>query len=254
MGGFLGVCPLLWGKGCPQCFFLYLARRMTNDLAMENVENKGVTLGVQRFVVNDFGECTYLLYGEGGEGILIDSGFLYDEEWEQFIDFVEKRKVTISLLLNTHGHIDHVCGVGRVLERWKVPFAMHSADVPLLLQGPQFGGAYARAVKGDLRPSILLESDPKFTFAGHPMEIIRTPGHTQGGCCFYLPEENALFSGDTLFEGSIGRTDLPGGDFSQLIASIRDKLFALPGDCLVLPGHGEQTTIAKEQRENPFFS
>ena len=76
MEGFLGVCPLLWGKGCQQCFFLYLARRMTNDLAMENVENKGVTLGVQRFVVNDFGECTYLLYGEGGEGILIDAGFL----------------------------------------------------------------------------------------------------------------------------------------------------------------------------------
>lgn len=209
-------------------------------------------LHVQLFEVNDFGECTYLLFREGGEGIVIDTGLLYDGEWQTFSDFISARNVTLTLLLNTHGHVDHVCGVGKAFGLWDIPFAMHPSDIRLAEQMAMFGGAFSRMMEVPA-PTVLLEDGQRIGFEGHAIEVIHTPGHTPGGCCFYLPEQGVLFSGDTLFAGSIGRTDLGGGDYDQLIRSIREKLFTLPDNTIVLPGHGGQTTIGREKRTNPFF-
>lgn len=217
---------------------------------MEKQNEQG--LHVQRFEVNDFGECTYLLFREGGCGIVIDAGFLYDEEWRCFTDFIAGHNVTPTLLLNTHGHIDHVAGVGRVLSKWTIPFVMHPADVHLLSQAPMFGGAFAKLVKIP-SPTGALEEGQKIDLEGTSIEVFHTPGHTKGGCCFYLPDSRVLFSGDTLFEGAIGRTDLGDGDYDQIISSIKTKLFVLPDETIVLPGHGGRTTIGREKQFNPFF-
>lgn len=210
-------------------------------------------IGIQLLEVNDFSECTYLLYRESGEGIVIDAGLLYDEEWEAFEKFVEEHNITLKLLINTHGHVDHICGVGKAATRWNLPFALHPADIPLLTQTPFYAGAYAKTLEGIPTPSIQLEDGQRIAFEGREIEVIYTPGHTQGGCCFYLPEDGLLFSGDTLFAGSIGRTDLGGGNHGQLLTSIRERLFGLPDTTIVLPGHGPQTTIERERRTNPFF-
>lgn len=210
-------------------------------------------LAIERFEVNDFSECTYLLYREGGGGIVIDAGFLYEDEWASFERFIEDHHIALKLLLNTHGHVDHVCGVGRAASCWNLPFALHPADAEISKQKLRYGGPYATVSDGVPAPAMLLEDGQKIAFEGIEIEVIATPGHTQGGCCFYLPEMGVLFSGDTLFAGSIGRTDLGGGNYEQLLASIREKLFTLPGETVVLPGHGPQTTIALELETNPFF-
>lgn len=210
-------------------------------------------LAIERFEVNDFNECTYLLYREGGSGIVIDAGFLYDEEWAAFENFIDEHHIALKLLLNTHGHVDHVCGVAKAAARWKLPFALHPADVQMLTRASRYGGPYAKVNEGIPAPATLLQDGQKIAFEGREIEVITTPGHTPGGCCFYMPEEGILFSGDTLFAGTIGRTDLGGGNHELLLASVRDKLLTLPDETVVLPGHGPRTTIAMERQTNPFF-
>lgn len=232
--------------------FFILHPLVKSYVQMEMERKNGQGLQVQLFEANDFGECTYLLFREGGSGILIDAGFLYDEEWRHFTDFIAEHNVTLTLLLNTHGHIDHVAGVAKAVSKWNLPFAMHPADTHLLNHAPMFGGAFAKlgAIPAPTKP---LEDGQKIDFEGTEIEVIHTPGHTKGGCSFYLPASRVLFSGDTLFEGSIGRTDLGDGDYDQIISSIRTKLFTLPDDTIVLPGHGGRTTIGREKQFNPFF-
>ena len=210
-------------------------------------------LRIERFIFNEFGENTYLLYAPKGEGIVIDLGCNSDEEWAQIAAFVEGAECKIKYLLNTHAHLDHLFGVPRGRTAWSAPFLLHQADMQLLESAPLQASMWGMEMEAVRPPEIFLKHGDVFDLHGHRIEVIHTPGHSQGGVCFYLYKDGILFSGDTLFQNSIGRTDLPGGDYGQLIESIRSRLLVLQDDVKVLPGHGEFTTIGAERKHNPFL-
>lgn len=211
-------------------------------------------LRIQRFMFNEFSENTYLLYAPGGEGIVIDLGCHTEEERALIRTFVQEQQVRVKYLLNTHGHLDHLFGVPWGKETWKeAAFLMHEADMPLLESAPQQAALWGMAMQPVCLPDDFLAHGDVFELHGKRIEVIHTPGHSQGGVCFYLYEVGVLFSGDTLFQHSIGRTDLPGGNYEQLIESIRSRLLVLHDDVQVLPGHGEFTTIGAERTQNPFL-
>ncbi len=160
-------------------------------------------------------------------------------------------------LLLTHGHVDHMGGAGWMADRYQLASFVHPDDDFLTLHPEdQLTHIFGMTPEGDFAPPSRLDAlwdGLVVEMAGLRLETIHTPGHTPGHCCFYLPEEGVLFGGDQLFAGSIGRTDLPGGDYPLLMQSM-GKLFDLPGETRVLPGHGPSTTLAVERRHNPFLA
>lgn len=183
------------------------------------------------------------------EAVIIDPG----DEPERILRTIQELKLTPRYIINTHGHIDHICAIDAVSKVYPVPLAIHPADVPLYTdeQAARMFGRSAPLVRR--KPDILLKEGDRISFGTLSLEVIHTPGHTPGGICL-IGRPYCIFSGDTLFYRSIGRTDLPGGNFEQIIASIREKLYTLDEDLLVFPGHGEPTTIIEEKHENPFVS
>lgn len=183
------------------------------------------------------------------EAVIIDPG----DEPDRILRTIQELKLTPRYIINTHGHIDHICAIDAVSKVYPVPLAIHPADVPLYTdeQAARMFGRTAPLVRR--KPDILLNEGDRLSFGTLSLEVIHTPGHTPGGICL-IGRPYCIFSGDTLFYRSIGRTDLPGGNFEQIIASIREKLYTLDEDLLVFPGHGEPTTIIEEKHENPFVS
>ncbi len=187
------------------------------------------------------------------EGVVIDPG----DEVDELLGAVDAHKLTITNILLTHAHLDHVTGVARAKHALAVPVWLHEADNPL----------YERVVQQGLMFGIRVESQPPIDrfyrgegplrFGNYRIRVLHTPGHCPGGVCLAVTRDNdtaaTLFVGDTLFAGSIGRTDLPGGDMDTLLRSIREVLFTFPDDTVVWSGHGEQTTIGREKRTNPFL-
>ncbi len=183
------------------------------------------------------------------EAAIIDPG----DEPERILKTIQELKLTPRYIINTHGHIDHICAIDAVSKVYPVPLAIHPADVPLYTdeQAARMFGRTAPLVRR--KPDILLKEGERLSFGTLSLEVIHTPGHTPGGICL-IGRPYCIFSGDTLFYRGIGRTDLPGGNFEQIIASIREKLYTLDEDLLVFPGHGEPTTIIEEKHENPFVT
>lgn len=211
-------------------------------------------LRIQRFMFNELCENTYLLYAPGGDGLVIDLGCHTEEEQALILSFVEEQRVTVKYLLNTHGHLDHLFGVPWGRATWKdAAFLIHAADMPLLENAPKQAALWGMEMAPISQPDAFLAHGDVFELHGKRIEVIHTPGHSQGCVCFYLYEAGVLFAGDTLFQHSIGRTDLPGGNYEQLIESIRSRLLVLHDDVQVLPGHGEFTTIGAERTLNPFL-
>ncbi|HZR42016.1 MAG TPA: MBL fold metallo-hydrolase [Ktedonobacteraceae bacterium] len=183
------------------------------------------------------------------EAVIIDPG----DEAERILETIRELKLVPKYIINTHGHIDHICAIDAVSEAYPVPFAIHPADVPMLSDermAPLYGRTGAPVKR---KPDILLKEGDHFTFGTLSLEVLYTPGHTPGGVCL-LSRPYCVFSGDTLFYRSIGRTDLPGGNFAQLEKSIREKLYTLDDDLMVFSGHGQPTTIIEEKHENPFVT
>jgi len=190
---------------------------------------------------------TYLVVHEATrETAVVDVGF----DPEAVLDAIAARKLLVRLLLNTHAHYDHVAGMRTIQKACGGEYHLHPADRPLLdhlsEQGDAFG--FPRAVPPE-RPHDLADRE-KIALADQAIEVIHTPGHSPGGVCFR--HGDWLISGDTLFAGSIGRTDLPGGSFEQLERAIRERLFVLGDAVRVHPGHGPETTIGEERMHNPF--
>ena len=190
---------------------------------------------------------------ETGEAVMIDPG----DEVDQLLDAAKARKLDIRRILLTHAHLDHITGVARAKSALGVPVGLHKDDNFLYQAVVEQGRAFGFAVQPQPAVDFFYEPDARLSFGKYEVHVRHTPGHCPGGVCLTIAREGAtvpaLFVGDTLFAGSIGRTDLPGGDLATLLRSIREVLFAYPDDAVVYSGHGEPTTIGHEKRSNPFL-
>jgi glyoxylase-like metal-dependent hydrolase (beta-lactamase superfamily II) len=197
--------------------------------------------------------CYVLAPERGGRAIIVDA----PPDVPAVGDLLAKHDLTPVALLVTHGHIDHVGGAGGVVSSTGVTAYLHPDDDWLALDpDAQLLGLFGAVPPGDFAPPARfspLADGEALELAGLRVEVVHTPGHTPGHCCFHVPSEGLLFSGDQLFAGSIGRTDLPGGDYETLMRSMADKVVPLPPDTEVLPGHGPATTLDHEVRTNPFL-
>ena len=209
-------------------------------------------LNVQSFTFNPVQENTYVLYNEERLCCIIDPGCYFASEEMALKNFIESNGLKPIFLLNTHCHLDHIFGNRFVAQTYGLPLHLHRLEKQVLDYGPVSGQRWQlpfENYEGDLK--FLEEGDTIF-LGKDELHVLFTPGHSPGHICFYDKEARFLIGGDVLFEGSVGRTDLPGGDFATLEQSIKTRLYTLPEDVIVYPGHGASTTIGDEIKTNPF--
>lgn len=210
---------------------------------------------IQRFVCNMIQENTYVVSDETGEAVIIDCGANDPEEQTAIKQYIEQNRLRPVHLLATHGHVDHNLGNKFVYDNWGIEVEIHAGDRDLISDLPTQAATICGMV---LSPDNVapvgryLQANDTIAFGNHVFTVLETPGHTPGGVFFYCEEEKVAFSGDTLFRGSIGRTDFPGGSMFMLIQSLR-MICQLPDDTTVYPGHAETTTIGREVASNPYL-
>jgi len=208
---------------------------------------------VQSFVNNPYQENTYLLFDETGECAIIDPGMYTAAEQNAVVAFIRANNLKPVLLLNTHCHIDHVLGNKFVFDQYGLKPQFHEGESEVLgavvAYAPSMGFRYDPSPL----PDTYLPETGIVKFGNSELQLIFAPGHSPAHLCFYDKAANILIGGDVLFRNSIGRTDLPGGNYSTLIKNIEEKLFLLPDDCTVYPGHGPETTIGYEKQTNPYL-
>ena len=209
-------------------------------------------LKIEVFVFSPIQENTYLLYNEHNECIIIDPGCYFPDERERLETFIETRGLVPKILLNTHCHLDHVFGNKFIAEKYKLTLHLHPLEKNMLLMAPSSGLMFDLPFDNYQGEFIFLNEGDTIKLGPDVLEIIHVPGHSPGSICFFSRKQNFIIGGDVLFSGSIGRTDLPGGDFNTLITNIRHKIFALPDNVTVYSGHGPTTTIGIEKKSNPF--
>jgi glyoxylase-like metal-dependent hydrolase (beta-lactamase superfamily II) len=206
------------------------------------------------FTFNPFQENTYLVFDETKECAIIDPGCFEAHERIELDKFIQDNELKPVRLINTHCHLDHVFGNAFVSRTWELELEIHRDELPVLEAVPQIAKFYGMP-SGELSPAPgrFIEEGEVIAFGNTKMEAILTPGHSPASLSFFIREGGLLIAGDVLFREGIGRTDLPGGDYDTLIASINDKLLPLGDDVKVFPGHGPSTTIGHERRHNPFL-
>jgi hydroxyacylglutathione hydrolase len=208
---------------------------------------------LKHFTFNPYQENTYVLYDDTLECVIIDPGMLDAREQNQLVAFIKDQKLKPTLLLNTHCHIDHVLGNKFVYDMWSLKPQFHQGEL-IVLQAvagyaPQMGINYELSPE----PEVFLEETGTVSFGNSSLQLIFAPGHSPAHLCFYAKDDNFLIGGDVLFYTSVGRSDLPGGNHDLLIKNIKEKLFVLPDNCTVFPGHGQETTIGFEKINNPYL-
>lgn len=210
-------------------------------------------LQIKTFSFNPFGERCVLMWDGTGEGVVVDPGCYDDREAAALEDEIRKEGVAVKAVWLTHAHWDHVCGMERVLKQHPVPVMMSPLEKETLASNGDMAGRFGfRLAPMEFKTTDIKDGDT-LRFGDSSFAVIGTPGHTPGGVCFHDAADSVLLSGDTLFAGSIGRSDLPGGDYDKLIVSVMDKIMGLPGDTDVIPGHGPVTSISHERTHNPFL-
>lgn len=193
------------------------------------------------------------MWDETGEGAIVDPGCVTEEEMGEITGLISSEGISPKFIMLTHGHFDHVYGVKALSEAYEIPVYMDPADKVILDNDRLISGRFGMpAPDVSFKFNDLKEGD-KLSFGNSSFSVISTPGHTPGGVSFYDEKDKLLFSGDTLFAGSIGRTDNEWGDYDKLIVNVMEKLMGLPGDVTVIPGHGPETDIAFERTHNPFL-
>lgn len=207
---------------------------------------------LQQFAFNPLQENTYVLFDASGECVIIDPGCYEIEEKNELAEFIEENKLTVKMLLNTHGHVDHVLGNAFVKDRYKVKLYIHTKDEATLKAVSVYAPHYGFFNYHPAEPDEFLEEGDVIKFGEQQLQVLFVPGHAPGHIAFYHEKQKLVIGGDVLFYNSIGRTDLPGGNFDTLMESIREKFFVLPDDVVVYPGHGPETTIGFEKETNPF--
>lgn len=210
---------------------------------------------IKSLPMNMLEENCYVVSDETNEAVVIDCGALYERDRQLLTQYVEERRLEIKHHICTHMHYDHCFGASFMQERFHVAPEFHVADKEIYEgAGDEIFGTLRKMMKSHPNPPAAryLNEGDEVTFGNHSLKVLNTPGHTPGGICFYCEKEKALFSGDTLFYCSVGRTDFPGGNTEVLCESILKKLFPLPGDVMVYPGHGTYTNIGFEKQNNPY--
>ncbi len=209
-------------------------------------------LHIKRFTFNPFAENTYVVYDETNEAMIIDPGCCNRNEEASLSEYIGKNSLTVTKLVNTHCHIDHVLGNDFAKSTYRVPFFIHALEEPVLKAVKVYAPNYGFPQYQETLPDNFFSEGDLITVGNHSFEVLFVPGHSPGHVAFYNRITLTLISGDVLFENSIGRTDLPGGDYDTLIESIHNKLFSLPDEVTVYCGHGPETSIGYEKRANPF--
>ena len=196
-------------------------------------------------------QCNCSILGDEAsrEAIVIDPG----DDISRIVALLAKHQLTVKQIIVTHAHIDHIAGAHRLKELTGAPILYNQLDLPLVKMMDIQAGWLGIPTPKVSAPDEDLKDGQTISIVGLSGTVIHTPGHTQGSSCLYLPDHTLLIAGDTLFAGSVGRTDLPGGNTEQILKSIHDRLLTLPDDVTVIPGHGPSTTIQTERAENPFL-
>ena len=208
---------------------------------------------VARLVFNPFAVNTYILYDGTRDCIVVDPGNYSSREDAILTEFLSERGLRPVMALCTHGHVDHILGVDYVKRVYGVPFAVSSDDGFLLDSAKTHGAIYGFDIQSPPKPDIDLKGEDKVSFGDSELMLVATPGHTPGHLCLYNKEQKIALTGDTLFRESIGRTDLPGGDYSWIMKSILEKIVPLGDEMTIYPGHGGESTIGHELLYNPFI-
>ncbi len=208
---------------------------------------------IKAFTFSPISENTYVLYNNMGKAIIIDPGCYFTAEQETLKNFITDTGLTPVHLLNTHCHLDHVFGNKWVHETYGLELHIHPNEASMLELAPMSGERWGLPFQNYTGPLHFLNDGDTVLLDDTALLVILAPGHSPGSICFYLPNQGDLIGGDVLFRGSIGRTDLPGGDSETLLTSIREKLWVLPDETVVYSGHGIKTTIGYEKRNNPFL-
>ena len=217
--------------------------------------NNEIMLQFEQFVFNPFGENTYVVYDEESkECVIIDPGCSSAGEENELFGFIDSHRLKPLMVVNTHGHIDHILGNEAVKKRYGIKVAAHPNVKNDFLRSRQQAQFFGMPFSGDCAlPDVDLEDGEIIKIGESTLEVISTPGHAIGSISLYAEIEGWVFTGDALFCRSIGRTDLPGGNYEQLRTNIIERLFHLPDDTEVYSGHGESTTIFDERRFNMFL-
>ena len=209
---------------------------------------------IEKFIVNPLGENSFVLSDETGECIFIDPGFYYEEEHEEVKGYISDHRLKPVNITNTHCHFDHIMGVEFARNTYNIPFYAHPDDAFWIERAESQGEMFSIEMSPVQAADHLLNEGDLVKFGNTELEVIHVPGHSPGHVVFYCKKQNFLIAGDVLFYGSIGRTDLPGGDYNTLISNIKQKLFKLPDNTKVYCGHGPETTLGFEKKSNPFLT
>ena len=207
---------------------------------------------IQPFSFNPFATNSYVCH-DAGEAVLIDASAHTQAEQEIVTGYIEENDLTVRHLLLTHAHIDHIFGCAFFAERYAKEWQMHRADVPFIDRAEDQAVAFGITLERPPLPKRFLEEGDTIPLGRTELRVLHTPGHSPGSVCFYEEQESDVLSGDVLFQGSIGRTDLPQGSMPQLMQSISKKLLPLGDKTRVYPGHGPATTVGQERKTNPFL-
>lgn len=207
---------------------------------------------IEQFTFNPFSENTFVLYDDTKSCIIIDPGCYEPTEQQALLRYITDAGLKVEKVINTHCHIDHVFGNKFCQDTFKVDLLIPPKEEQTLRSVPLYAPMYGFANYQAAEPDGFLPEEGEFTFGASSLKILFVPGHAPGHLAFYAAEEKFCINGDVLFQGSIGRTDLPGGDHATLINSIRTTMFSLPDDTTIYCGHGPRTTIAFEKKHNPF--
>lgn len=209
-------------------------------------------LNVKVFTFSPVQENTYLLYNSQRQCAIIDPGCYYDTEREELAAFIEDNRLQPVLLLNTHCHLDHIFGNKFIHEAYDLELHFHQKEQPVFEYGPTAGLMWNLPFDNYVGPISYISEGDTLRIGDDALEVFFTPGHSPGSVSFYCREQGFIISGDVLFNLSVGRTDLPGGDFEILSNSIRTQLYTLPDETVVYSGHGPKTSIGFEKKNNPF--
>lgn len=204
---------------------------------------------IERFLIGMIGTNCYLVYNEESrELVIVDPG----GESNKMMNHIRKEGLIPRAILLTHGHFDHIAGIPAILQEYDIPvYALDKEKEILESRTKNVSAMFGRSMT--FEDATYIHDGDVLSLIGYEFRVLGTPGHTCGGVCYYVEEEGVLFSGDTLFHSSVGRTDFPTGSMSEIVRSIKEKLLVLPGDTMVYPGHNDVTTIGNEAAYNPFI-